>query len=53
MREHRHIEVENGGGMWWGVVAMVLTVAIGSAGGVLLAWACLQAMFLAERMGWL
>lgn len=54
MRENRHIDtVEDGGGMWWDVVDMVLTVAIGSAGGVLLAWACLEAMLWAARMGWL
>lgn len=54
VRENRHIDtVEDGGGMWWDVVDMVLTVAIGSAGGVLLAWACLEAMLWAARMGWL
>lgn len=39
--------------MWWDVVDLVLTVVIGAAGGIVLAWACLEAMFWAERMGWL
>jgi hypothetical protein len=52
MRENKHLDTADDG-VWWEVLDMILTVVIGAGGGIVLAWACLQAMFWAERMGWL
>jgi len=53
MRDNEHVEDEDGGGVWWEVLDTVLTIIICTVGASVVAWACLEALMWADRMGWL
>ena len=53
MRDNEHVEDEDSGGVWWEVLDTVLTIIICTVGASVVAWACLEALMWADRMGWL